>query len=284
MHISTGTRTGTGIALRRMTHLGLGKGYDLDYNVAESFTTSVYLCIGRDDNRVLISHTTPQSREAAVLAAIDELRQWSRWIDVWLVAEKSSATVGGTAPVKFFTHVQPYCGPLTLGGFATDFPGLTYAGNGVGRLLSRQINNRYYFVYGGNLETDPARRGFDCTTFPMVLFQVPRLPGTGSGMDLANALGAAACDLEEMEPAKLEAHFAARDVPAGIYIVFGKWGAVGAGHVLLYDANINWLFEFNSSPVNGYQDKPATYRSFRYPASAKWWIRKLDPKYRPCFA
>jgi hypothetical protein len=267
-----------------MTHQGIGKGYDLNFSVVDPAHTSVYLCIGDNDNRVLISHTSPASREAAVLSAIDDLRQWATWIDVWLVAETGRATIGGTMPVKFFTHVKPYYGALTLTGFGTDSPPLTYAGNGSGRLLSRQINGRYYFTYANRLETEPARRGFDCTTFPMALFEIRRLPGSKTGMDLADAANAVPCDLEELTPKQLHEHFAAGDIPRGIYIVFGTWGSSGAGHVLLYDADLNWLFEFNSSPVNGYQDCPAPQRNLTPNPTAKWWVRRLGPGYRPHFA
>jgi hypothetical protein len=167
---------------------------------------------------------------------------------------------------------------------------MTYAGNGAGRLFSSKINGRYYFKYGGRLETDPDRRGLDCTTFPIVLLELegdlPKKPaGQGpSGEDVADAAGATTCDLEELTPAQLEQHFKAGDIPGGIYIVFGTWGSHGAGHVLLYDANINWLFEFNVGGDRGYRDEPAPQRSFPHTPGAKWWVRKLDETYRPKFA
>jgi hypothetical protein len=265
-----------------MEHLGLGYGYDLDYDVADNQTSLVYLCVGDMDNRVLISHTNRLSRQPSVLAAIDDFGQWAKPIDLWMVVEKRGAITETTPPVKFLTHVKPYYGPLTLNGFGNDNPPMTYAGNGFGRLFSQQINGRYYFKYAGKLETDPTRRGLDCTTFPIVLLELS--VGSGpTGKDVADAADATACDLEELTPAELEQHFKANDIPNGIYIVFGTWGTEGAGHVLLYDSDINWLFEFNLGGDRGYRDGPAGQRGFQHTAGAKWWVRKLDEKYRPKF-
>lgn len=46
-------------------------------------------------------------------------------------------------------------------------PRLNYVkdGPGSGRILSKPINGRYYFVLASIFETDPGNRGFDCTTF-----------------------------------------------------------------------------------------------------------------------
>lgn len=267
------TATGSGLSFTGMTHLGLGRGYDLQYTIADKVTTRVYLCVGDADNRVLISGTTPATREEAVLDAIDELEKWNERIDVWMVAEKGGVPTARTAAVKFLTHVQPYYGRLTISGFATDYPRMTYPGNGKGRTLSKQINGRYYFRNGGTLETSAQFRGFDCTTFPMALLELSSLPQPGYGKQLCEAAGASQCGLEQIKAAELHKKFEDASIPKGIYILFS------AGHVMLYDANINWLFEFN---YGGYRDSPAQSRTLEAPQGL-WWMRKLDEKYRPRF-
>jgi hypothetical protein len=139
-----------------MTHLGLRAGYDLQYSVSDK-TAKLYLCVDDEDNRVLISGTTPASRQDAVLDAIDETECWSQKVNCWMVAEKNGRAVAKTPPVKFLTHVKPYYGHLTISQIATDYAKMTYPGNGNGRILTKPINDRYYFHLGGKLETTAAQ-------------------------------------------------------------------------------------------------------------------------------
>ena len=262
-----------GLSFSGMNHLGLGHGFNLDFNVFDK-TAKVYLCVGTDDNRVLVTGTTPRSRQEAVLAAIDKLGKWAQKIDLWMVSEKNGTTAAKTAPVKFLTHVKPYDGRLTITDFAAAQPRLTYPGNGHGRVLSERMNNRYYFALGGLLETVELNRGFDCTTFPMALLSIRHLPAPGYGKQLCDAAGAVQCELEQLERSDLEQRFADDSIPAGIYIVFS------AGHVLLYNSDVNTLYEFN---YGGFRATPAGERPMHAPQNL-WWVRKLDEKYRPCFA
>ncbi|HEY7235158.1 MAG TPA: hypothetical protein VH539_13485 [Gemmatimonadaceae bacterium] len=270
--MATLTGTSTGLTFKGMTHLGISRGYDLQYSVADR-TAKLYLCVGDEDNRVLISGTTPASRQDAVLDAIDETQCWSQKVNLWMVAEKNGRAVAKTTPVKFLTHVKPYYGRLTISQIATDYPKMTYPGNGNGRTLTKAINNRYYFRNGDKLETTPLNRGFDCTTFPMALLAIPSLPQPGYGKQLAEAAGAVPCDLEQMQSSDLHQKFADNTIPNGLYVLFS------AGHVMLYHSDINWLFEFN---YGGYRDTPAPDRELKAPQNL-WWMRKLDERYRACF-
>jgi len=262
--------TGTGLTFTGMTDKGINHGLDLQFNLADK-TAKLFLCVGKEDNRVLITGTTPASRQRAVLAAIDQFGQWGHAIDLWMVSEKNGTLAARTAPVKYVTHVKPYYGWLTITGFSSDQPPLTYPGNGKGRVLSKPINDRYYFIYGGMLETNNQMRGFDCTTFPMALFSVRYLPHPGYGKQLCDALGASKCDLEQIKTADLQERF--NTIPAGLYVLFSE------GHVLLYNSDIKTLYEFN---YGGFRKTPAGGRHLQATHNL-WWMRKLSDSYRPFF-
>lgn len=61
---------GAALHFRGMTDLGIGRGFDLAFNVVDK-SADLYLCLGRADNRVRINGTTPLPCQASVLAAID---------------------------------------------------------------------------------------------------------------------------------------------------------------------------------------------------------------------
>ena len=70
---STGNKPmGQGLSFSGMTHLGISKGLDLQFSLLDK-TAQAYLCVGREDNRILVTGTTPLSRQEAVLEAIDQL-------------------------------------------------------------------------------------------------------------------------------------------------------------------------------------------------------------------
>ncbi len=262
-----------GFSFTRMTDLGIGHGFDLQFRQTDR-SANLFLCVGREDNRVLVSGTTPSSRQAAVLAAIDEYGKWGQNIQLWLAAEKNGTLVARTAPVNYLTHVKPFYGELTISGISADQPRMTYPGNGKGRLLSKLINDRYYFIYGGRLETDNQMRGFDCTSFPMALLSISHLPPPGYGKQLCDAVGATKCDLEMLKSAQLEKRFKENSIPGGLYILFSE------GHVMLYNSDRNILYEFN---FGGYRSTPAAQRSLRGAKNDLWWMRNISESYRPLF-
>ena len=264
---------GSGLRFSAMTPLGIGRGFDLTYGLSDA-SQMAYLCVGDEDNLVQITGTTPASREAAVLDAIDSFGKWGEEIQLWMIAKKSSDTTGRTNPVTYKTHVKPFYGKLTISDIAKDDPPMTYPGNGYGRVLSPLINDRYYFKYAGKYETDNTKRGFDCTTFPMALFSILTLPPPGYGKQLADAAGATQCDYEQKKSGDLEKEFQENSTPGGLYILFSE------GHVLLYNSDINTLYEFT---FGGFKQTPAGLRKMTA-AHNLWWMRKLPETYRPCFA
>jgi hypothetical protein len=68
---------GTGLGFIGMTDLGVLRGFDLQYHLADK-TLKLYLCVGQEKNRVLVTGTTPLSRQAAVLKAIDDFGSGAR--------------------------------------------------------------------------------------------------------------------------------------------------------------------------------------------------------------
>jgi len=263
---------GSALTFTGMTHMGLRVGYDLQFSVKDS-SLKVYLCVGLDDNRVLVTGTTRLSRQAAVLKAIDELGKWGQQIQLWMVGEKDGVVSVTTPPVNYLSHVRPFYGKLRVSNIAAADPRLTYPGNGKGRVLSKPMNDRYYFHLGGALETAESNRGFDCTTFPLALLSIPALPSPGYGKQLCDAAEAVPCGLEQLKSADLGQRFKDSKIPAGLYVLFS------AGHVMLYNADINMLYEFN---FGGFRATPAALRDLRAPQDL-WWMRKLSEQHRPCF-
>ena len=264
---------GTGLRFTGMRSLGIGRGFDLTYGLTDASLTA-QLCVGDEDNPVTITGTTPSTREAAVLAAIDTYGKWGENIQLWMIAKKDGATVGRTNPITYKTHVKPFYGKLTITDISKDDPAMTYPGNGFGRVLTPLINDRYYFKYASNYETDNAMRGFDCTTFPMALFSIRTLPPPGYGKQLSDAAGAVPCDYEQKKSADLTKEFQENSTPGGLYILFSE------GHVLLYNSDINTLYEFN---YGGFKSTPAGLREMTAKHNL-WWMRKLPETLRPNFA
>ncbi len=255
-----------------MTDMGLKTGFDLSFHINDN-TAQVYLHVETDANRVLITGTTRLTRRDAVLAAIDATEKWGQTVKLWMTAEKAGARVAETGKVPYTSHVKPYSGPLTIGGFSRDTPALTYPGIGTGRVLSGVMNGKRYFTHAGKLETSNAMRGFDCTTFPLALYSVS-LPPPGYGKQLGEALGAMICNLEQVSPKTLKQHFDDDDIPLGQYILFSE------GHVLLYNSDINTLYEFN---LGGFKATFAPLRSTEA-KNGLWWMRKLPESRRPQFS
>ena len=258
-----------------MSDLGINFGFDLKFQFVNKLA-QLHLCVGREDNRVLITGTTPASRQDSVLAAIDALGKWGETIQLSMVAEQQGRIVARTAPIQYKSYVKPFSGALTISDVAAAKPPLTYPGNGYGRLLSRQINGRYYFKLGGKLETDNRMRGFDCTSFPMALLGLGKLPGKGYGKDLCDAAQGAKCDLEQLKGSEFEKRFKEDSIPYGIYILFSE------GHVLLYNSDINWLYEFTKG---GFKKTHGAEKDLRVLSGRPdlWWMRKLPDTYRSRF-
>lgn len=276
MSLSSAPAGSPGLTFSGMKHLGMNSGFDLQYHSADAMTIT-WLCVGSDDNRVKITGTTPQSRQTAVLSAIDQHGKWAQPIKLWMLAEKNGSSVAKTPFVDYTTYVKPYFGKLTISEIARDQPSMTYPGNGIGRLLSILINDRYYFIHGGKLETNSAMRGFDCTSFPMALLSIPKLTAPGYGKQVCEAVSATPCGLEQITGPNLMKQFRENTIPVGYYVLFS------GGHVMLYDSYKNVLNEFN---FGGFKATFAPNVVLRAPLNQPnlWWMRKLPETYREAFS
>jgi hypothetical protein len=258
-----------------MRHLGLNRGYDIDFNPLHR-SYDVYLYLGNKDNRVLISGTTALSRQAAILNAIDEYGVWGSKIDIWLTSERRGKQREKTPHRSFKTHVKPYYGKLKILDMIQDINlRKTYAGIGIGRTLSRSINGRYYFRNGSTLETRDRFRGFDCTTFPLTLFSIKNFPPHGYELHSAVLAGICKHGIKRVTTNELRNSLLENNLQDGVYIIFSE------GHILLYDSyyGMNMFFEWNKG---GLIITPAYEKKLRSKHN-KWLIGELPDKCRQCF-
>lgn len=258
-----------------MKHLGLSRGYDIDFNPQHS-SFDVYLYLGSKENRVLISDTSPLSRQPAILEAIDQFGVWGKRIDIWLTLERNGKQIQTTTHRSFRTHVKPYFGRLKILDMNKDVDlRKTYAGIGTGRTLSRLINGRHYFQNGITLETKERYRGFDCTTFPLTMFSIKNFPPRGYGLHVAILAGICKLNPERLTTKELKKRFIEKSLPQGVYIIFSE------GHIMLFDSyyGLDMIFEWNKG---GLIITPAKERKLRS-INNLWWIGELPDKCRQCF-
>lgn len=145
------------------------------------------------------THTVNHLSE--LLDLIDRAGHWGKTVHVRVAAYLRGHLVAETLSNAQLLHapVQPLkkIGVEEIGGV----PDLRYTGaldgSGGGAYLCSPIDSKYFFAYGGMLETDKTRRGFDCTTYAgsaLGLFN-----GRGMGVDgktLAEELNAVPCEME----------------------------------------------------------------------------------------
>jgi hypothetical protein len=231
-----------------------------------------FLCLEDADNRLDITGGYNSSKLPALLELVRGIDAWGKTVKSWgVVTQQNGTQVVETPAQDFACPVKPFDGPFTFDGFRSNVPPLTYPGNGHGRTLTH-INGRYYFYNAGLLETDNAKRGFDCTTFPMALFRTSVNMTGKYGTALAVALGATPCDMEQKKTADVKAFFAdARKGALGLYFMWS------AGHVVLVkDATIH---EFT---YGGYNRTPAaSWGGYKFAAQGLWWVRKLPATLNP---
>lgn len=190
--------------------------------------------------------------------------------NIYLVRE-GGHVVSASNQINVRCPVKPYDGPIGLNMARID-PPMYYIGEivnektiGRGRWLSQAIGGRRYFAYAGDkFETEPDKRGFDCTTYVGTVLGL-RPPGRaapsdlgqmyGNGMDVANIIGAEVCEFEYAPGKKKKME----DINVSMLNYFFTNNSTGAfivwtaGHVVLVVNNI--VHEFNI-PVG----KPGYYR------------------------
>jgi hypothetical protein len=239
-------------------------GYTITCTGAPAGSGNVYLCVGNGTNRLDITGGYKPDMLAGLLACVGAAGTWGTTVKCWAVLEQNGLIAGQSAAQTMTCPVQPYDGPLTFEGIAAANPPLTYPGNGKGRLWIN-LGGKYYFRNGSTLETDNAMRGFDCTTFPMALFETyPNMSGK-YGTALADALGAEQCDMEMKTAAEIKPFFA--DYAKGPTIYF-MWSE---GHVVLEKLNTIHEFTYGGYKCTSAQDWPGYGRAAR----GQWWVRKL---------
>ncbi|MDD2734803.1 MAG: hypothetical protein PHF56_12740 [Desulfuromonadaceae bacterium] len=138
---------------------------------------------------------------------------------------------------------------------------LRYTGVGTGCLIFNipgrsEIAANYYFVYGGNLVTDPMQRGFDCTTFLMAALKQFSNVTTPSGEVVAARAGMLRI-LNKVPRAQIVAEITANHAQ-GRAIILVHNGTTDVTHhcVLVRDG---FVYEFN---------KPAAYTVGLTPAGS----------------
>lgn len=232
----------------------------------------VFLCVEKADNRIDVSQGYLATHLKSLLKAIGQVDGWGKTMRCWLVQEVAGKHMGESTARDLAAPVKPYEGSLTFNGIAGATPKLTYPGNGVGRWFTEPIDGKYYFRYASKFETSPQMRGFDCTTFPMSLFQCfPNMAGKYGGY-LADQLGATKCDMEQKKEKEIKEFFSDKlRGGTGLYFMFS------AGHVVLVKNGTTHEFTYG-----GYQTGPAaTFARYNKAPQGLWWIRKLPDKYKP---
>ncbi len=256
-------------------------GYDFKYELDKRPDLKLFLCIEKAEHRLEITEGYSKSKLPELLKCIGAANGWSvtatNKVKCWLVTEKGGKHVAESEAKDLVCPVTPYDGKLTFLGFKTNKPKLTYPGNGHGRLLMHVSDQRYVFtrglLRGGQLETDPKKRGFDCTTFPMAVLGAQRFSVQDKyGNYLADRLGGQKCDMEQKKEEEIKAFFAdAKKGKTGLYIIFS------AGHVMLVKNGM--IHEFT---YGGYASESAqTWKRYRKAEHGLWWVRKLPAKYAP---
>lgn len=267
-----GAAAAAGLRLNAIKPVKVGAGgYQITHTGHVPAGGKLYVCLTDADNRLDITHGISTANLPNFLALVEGANGWGTTLRAWAVLEVNGKFVSETPAQDFDAPVKPFGGTFTFAGFESEIPKLTYPGNGHGRLLTT-IGGKYYFVNGGMLETDNAKRGFDCTTFPMALFQ-KTINMTGKyGTALADALGATKCEMEQKKKADVKAFFA--DTTKGGTGLYFMWSA---GHVVLVkNATIH---EFT---YGGYKKSPAaSWGGYDRAAQGLWWIRKLPASLNP---
>jgi hypothetical protein len=253
-------------------------GYRIEFHGPVPPGSTVRLLLGNSD-RYSIDITGGYHKHAMthlekLLELMDQGDFWGKKISV-----RVAVCVGGKILVETLSTPQFIQCPLEpireLGveeiGAVT---GLRYTGNpdgsGGGAFLSSPIRGRYYFVYGGMFETDPQRRGFDCTTFVGSAFGLPNGQGQGGdGGTVAEALRTESCGMERKHATAIQKFFDDHDT--GTYVMWSH------GHVVVVKDSAVHEFTDRVSFDAGYQmtDTVAEWLGFAGHKSKTYSVRKI---------
>jgi len=236
---------------------------------------SVFFHIQGDQGAVDITGAPQQDaldfqRLQAVLEAIAALGAWGTSIPCFLTVRRNGQVVHASNAVSLPCPVRPWKGPLAPSlGAGDDGPHFPYLIDG--RFFpGYAVRGRHYFVYGGQLETDNTKRGFNCITFAGSVLGVD--PGSRAmsqtGLELASYLCAVPVGLEGVSDVEVKAYLSTPPGNRGLYLV---WRPDPDGHVILVEDGI--VHEFNIIEPQGYRTKPVGNRGF---VPGSYWVRRID--------
>lgn len=238
-------------------------GYSIKWSGDVPKDHKVVFCVKSDRYKMDVTKGYKSGQLKDLLTLIGKASAWSQCAECFVALEKGGKVVKGS-PSKaqvIYTPVAPHNGGLGLKELGkTEY---TYPGNGKGRYLTKKIGGKYYFKYGvgsGQLVTDPAMRGFDCTTYVGSAF------GLQSGMNaygsqLAKKLGAKKVDMECKKSDEVVEFFTKGKGKSGTYIMFTE------KHVMTVINGV--VFEFTYGGFK--KTKIASKKLKKLPH----WVRKL---------
>jgi hypothetical protein len=179
---------------------------------------------------------------------------WGRHVHIWVETINGSQRESISRAATIKTPVEPV---KIIGPDLAKHPKLIYPRNadgksepGAGRSLGKNtsLDGKYYFVYGGQFETEARYRGFDCSSFVKMAVGLPTTSLSDalgnhlalSGPNIATAIGLGLV-FENTDRMKVIAFLKSSSISNSLSIVQRDEGK--HGHcVLVADGNV---FEFN---------------------------------------
>ena len=200
----------------------------------------------------------------ALLASIGRQKLWGQEVACHLVAFQGAQAVAASNQVKIKCPVRPYAGRLCPEMGRLDAgPKMNYTGIQNGRMLAQPaVDGCYYFVYGGQFETNNTMRGLNCITFAGAVFGVDPASRamSGYGTQLADFLRATPCGLEGKTAVEIKKHFATRSVET--YLMWNMHHVVVISRAMIHEFSLSH---------HGYRVTPIADWHF---AHAPFWVRR----------
>ncbi len=256
---------------------------------------TVTLRVGGEDDTIDITdrpanHVMNVEKLAELLLILDRKDQWATKVECRAELRYMGNVVSTSEAQPLPAPVQPHNGRLLALDRFSNGPQLTYQEDETGycgRMFAQIPGySKYLFIYhytikgGGQLETNPRYRGFDCTTYVGTTCAGSNMHMAASE-DLANSLGASpvsitrvvkdkkgkettqVIQLEKTDPANVKEFFAGS--PRGYYLMFTS------SHIVLVAEGV--VHEFAHSK-GGYDATPVTVWLKPY-NSMKLTVRQL---------
>jgi len=224
---------------------------------------------------------------ASLLELIKRKRAWGTPLQLRLYVALDNRVISESNPQNFICPVQPHNGKLLPLDEVNNGAKLTYQGNATakppsfwGRMFHQVAGYEgYFFKYGGMLETDAAKRGFDCITYAGTVCGAPTTRMAASS-DLVAAMGATACTVVTQDGAAGETVTTTLDSAQPKYVKeFFKTNTTGSylmysgGHIVVVVDGV--VHEFSSSKQGYAATAVATWLE---PQVDRLTVRKLANK------